>query len=67
MFVDVAGDATVRRQVHERLEPVHSAVVGASHHDAEPDLGGQDDLPGGHADVLLRARPDAQALRRLGP
>jgi hypothetical protein len=46
VFVDVAGDATVRRQVHERLEPVHSAVVGASHHDAAPDLGGQDDLPG---------------------
>jgi hypothetical protein len=47
VFVDVAGDAAVRRRVHERLAPVHSAVVGASHHDAAPDLGGGDDLPGG--------------------
>ncbi|HEY4375628.1 MAG TPA: DUF2855 family protein, partial [Acidimicrobiales bacterium] len=47
LYVDVAGDANVRRQVHERLEPVHSAVVGAAHHDAAPDLGGADDLPGG--------------------
>jgi hypothetical protein len=36
VFVDIAGDAAVRRRVHERLAPVHSAVVGASH-----------DLPGG--------------------
>jgi hypothetical protein len=47
VFVDVAGDATVRRKVHERLAPVHSAVVGASHHDAAPDPGGADALPGG--------------------
>jgi hypothetical protein len=46
VFVDVAGDANVRRQVHERLAPVHSAVVGASHHDAAPDLGGTGSLPG---------------------
>jgi hypothetical protein len=46
VFVDVAGDAVVRRAVHERLEPVHSAVVGAAHHDAPPDLGGTGDLPG---------------------
>jgi hypothetical protein len=45
MYVDVAGDATVRRAVHERLAPVHSAVVGAAHHDAPPDLG-ETDLPG---------------------
>lgn len=45
VFVDVAGDAAVRRAVHERLHPLHSAVVGASHHDAAPDLGGRD-LPG---------------------
>lgn len=45
MFVDVAGDAAVRRAVHERLAPVHSAVVGAAHHDAPPDLGDAD-LPG---------------------
>ena len=46
VFVDVAGDAAVRRAVHERLQPVHSAVVGAAHHDAAPDLGGTGDLPG---------------------
>jgi hypothetical protein len=45
VFVDVAGDASVRRAVHERLSPVHSAVVGASHHDAPPDPGDRD-LPG---------------------
>lgn len=46
VFVDVAGDAAVRRAVHERLLPVHSAVVGAAHHDAAPDLGAAGDLPG---------------------
>jgi hypothetical protein len=45
LFVDVAGDAAVRRAVHERITPVHSAVVGAAHHDAPPDLG-SDELPG---------------------
>ncbi len=45
-YVDIAGDAPLRRRVHERVSPVHSAVVGAAHHDAAPDLtdGG---LPGG--------------------
>jgi hypothetical protein len=47
VFVDIAGNARVRRTVHEHLEPVHSAVVGAAHHDAEPDLGDTADLPGG--------------------
>jgi hypothetical protein len=46
VFVDVAGDAAVRRAVHERLAPVHSAVVGAAHHDAPPDLGDGGALPG---------------------
>jgi hypothetical protein len=46
VFVDVAGDAAVRRAVHERLHPMHSAVVGASHHDAAPDVGAAGDLPG---------------------
>lgn len=46
VYVDVAGNATVRRRVHERLEPVHSAVVGAAHHDAAPDLRDADLLPG---------------------
>jgi hypothetical protein len=46
VFVDVAGSATVRRSVHEALELTHSAVVGAAHHDAEPDLGSGEALPG---------------------
>jgi hypothetical protein len=46
VYIDVAGDGALRRRVHERLEPVHSAVVGAAHHDAAPDLG-TGDLPGG--------------------
>lgn len=45
VYVDVAGDGSLRRRVHQRLEPVHSAVVGAAHHDAAPDLG-TDALPG---------------------
>jgi hypothetical protein len=41
-YVDVAGNAALRRAVHEHLgsDLVHSAVVGAAHHTAEPDLGG---------------------------
>ena len=46
VYVDVAGDAALRRRVHERLAPVHSAVVGAAHHDASPSFGGGEDLPG---------------------
>lgn len=81
VYVDVAGDAGLRRAVHERLAPVHSAVVGASHHDAAPDLGG--DLPGGRptfffAPDQMRKRyadwgPDgveerhAEAWRRFAP
>lgn len=45
VYVDIAGDAVLRRRVHERVSPVHSAVVGAAHHDAAPDPGGRD-LPG---------------------
>jgi hypothetical protein len=45
VYIDFAGDGKLRRQVHERLSPVHSAVVGASHHDAAPDLS-DGDLPG---------------------
>jgi hypothetical protein len=46
MYVDVAGNAGVRRTVHEHLGEslVHSAVVGAAHHSASPDL--ERDLPG---------------------
>ena len=46
VYVDIAGDGPLRRRVHERVTPVHSAVVGAAHHDAAPDLG-DGDLPGG--------------------
>jgi hypothetical protein len=46
VYVDVAGDAPLRRRVHERLSPLHSAVVGAAHHDAAPDLD-EGHLPGG--------------------
>lgn len=48
VLVDVAGNAAVRRAVHEHLaaQLVHSAVVGAAHHDAAPDLGGTAGLPG---------------------
>ena len=49
LYVDVAGNAVVRRNIHEHLadDLVHSAVVGAAHHTAEPDLGGgASSLPG---------------------
>ena len=47
VLVDVAGDGTIRRRVHERVEPLHSAVVGASHHDAPADPDSSTGLPGG--------------------
>ncbi|MCU1602259.1 MAG: hypothetical protein JWO22_2968, partial [Frankiales bacterium] len=31
VYVDVAGNTDLRRAVHERLVPLHSAVVGAAH------------------------------------
>jgi hypothetical protein len=46
VYVDMAGDAQVRKAVHDRLGRalVHSAVVGATHHDR---MGGvPDSLPG---------------------
>ena len=48
VFVDVAGNPGVRRAVHEHVGDalVHSAVVGAAHHTAAPDLGGSSRLPG---------------------
>lgn len=41
VFVDVAGDAAVRRAVHEHLGDrlTHSAIVGATHRSAPPDTG----------------------------
>jgi hypothetical protein len=46
VFVDMAGDAAVRNEVHEhyRDELAHSAVVGATHHDQMGEL--PDALPG---------------------
>jgi hypothetical protein len=40
VYVDMAGDAEVRTAVHERLDSalVHSAVVGATHHDRMGDV-----------------------------
>jgi NADPH:quinone reductase-like Zn-dependent oxidoreductase len=83
VFVDVAGNAGVRRAVHEHLRDalVHSAVVGAAHHSAEADSGPQ--LPGARpafffAPDQMRKRyadwgPDgveqrhAEAWRRFAP
>lgn len=47
LYVDVAGNAGLRRAVHEQVVPVHSAVVGAAHHSADPSFGGGEELPGG--------------------
>ncbi|MFN2536886.1 MAG: DUF2855 family protein [Mycobacteriales bacterium] len=47
VYVDVAGDADLRRAVHEQLAPVHSAVVGAAHHSSAPSFGAGEPLPGG--------------------
>jgi hypothetical protein len=46
VYVDMAGDAQVRTAVHTHLGPalVHSAVVGATHHDRMGDV--PDSLPG---------------------
>src|SRR6202000_2527735 len=46
VYVDMAGDAQVRAQVHAHFgaEPTHSAVVGATHHDRMGDV--PDSLPG---------------------
>lgn len=45
VYVDVAGDPTLRHRVHDTATLLHSAVVGAAHHDAAADLSG-DGLPG---------------------
>ncbi|MDX6267354.1 MAG: hypothetical protein QOD70_2094 [Frankiales bacterium] len=83
VYVDVAGNAGLRRAVHDHLSPLHSAVVGAAHHDAAPDQGGTQGLPGGRptfffAPDQMRKRyadwgPDgveerhAEAWRRFAP
>ena len=82
VYIDIAGDGALRRRVHQRVEPVYSAVVGASHHDAAPDLDVAD-LPGARptfffAPDQMRKRyadwgPDgvedrhAEAWRRFAP
>jgi NADPH:quinone reductase-like Zn-dependent oxidoreductase len=47
-FVDVAGDAAVRRSVHEAFgdELVHSMAVGVTHWESGVDLTRGEDLPG---------------------
>ena len=66
VYVDMAGDADVRGAVHGhyRDELAHSAVVGR--HPPRSDGRRPRVAPGAAADVLLRARPGHQALRRLG-
>jgi hypothetical protein len=66
VFVDVAGDASMRRAVHERLAPVHSAVVGASHHDAPPDLG-DGDLPGASPSFFFAPDQMRKRAKDWGP
>jgi hypothetical protein len=82
VYVDVAGDTALRRRVHEQVVPLHSAVVGAAHHDAPADAG-TETLPGGRptfffAPDQMRKRyvdwgPDgvearhAEAWRRFAP
>jgi Protein of unknown function (DUF2855) len=56
----------VRRAVHERLAPVHSAVVGASHHDAPPDLGSAD-LPGARPTFFFAPDQMRKRARDWGP
>jgi hypothetical protein len=61
MYIDVAGNAAVRRQVHEGLGNalVHSAVVGAAHHTAAPDP--ERGLPGPHPTFFFA--PDQMCKR----
>lgn len=66
VYIDIAGDGALRRTVHERLEPVHSAVVGASHHDAAPDLG-TDALPGAAPAFFFAPDQIAKRTEDWGP
>lgn len=67
VLVDIAGDGAVRRRVHERLAPVHSAVVGATHHDAAPDLGGAGELPGAPPTFFFAPDQIAKRTEEWGP
>jgi hypothetical protein len=63
VYVDMAGDAAVRQMVHERYgtDLLHSAVVGATHHDK---LGAvPDELPGPRPTFFFA--PD-RVVRRSG-
>ena len=48
VYVDISGDAAVRRAVHEHLgdELRYSAIVGATHWEGTQDDAGGDELPG---------------------
>jgi NADPH:quinone reductase-like Zn-dependent oxidoreductase len=61
VYVDISGDAAVRAAVHRHFgsQLVHSAVVGATHHDQMGDVPG--DLPG--ARPALFFAPDRVAKR----
>jgi hypothetical protein len=61
VFVDIAGDAQVRAGVHRRYgsELVHSAVVGATHHERMGEV--PKDLPGARPTFFFA--PDRVALR----
>lgn len=61
VYVDVAGDAPLRRRVHERVRPVHTAVVGAAHHDAPQDAV-DEELPGARPEFFFA--PDQMRKRR---
>lgn len=62
VYLDLAGSAPLRRRVHERLAPVHSAIVGATHHTAAPDPDADQDLPG--APPTFFFAPDQMRRRR---
>ncbi len=67
VYVDVAGDPVLRRTVHECLgdDLVHSAVVGAAHHDAAPDAGGQ--LPGARPTFFFAPNRMSKRYEDWGP
>ncbi len=62
VYVDLAGDARIRRRVHEHLTPVHSAIVGATHHTAASDEDAGADLPGAPPSFFFA--PDQMRKRR---
>ena len=69
VYIDFAGDAGLRRQVHERCGDSlkYSSSIGGTHWEA---LGSGTGLPGAAPDALLRSGPDRKAQRgaaaRLG-